>query len=40
VIDLQHQYPNDDEDFAGLYGYNLTFNKCGFLGASNKYFVL
>jgi len=40
VIDTQGEYPADDAEFAGLYGYNLTYTHAGFLNDSNRYYLI
>lgn len=39
VIDYMQEYPDDKSDFCGLYGYNMTYTNCNFLGQSNKYYL-
>lgn len=33
------EYPSDEEEFAGLYGYNMTYLQSGFLKGSNRFYV-
>lgn len=40
VIDRQPDYPTDAQDFAGLYGYQLTYTHSGFLHTSSRFYVL
>jgi len=40
VIDQSLEYPEDDSEFSGLYGYQVAFATCGFIGSSNRYFLL
>ena len=40
VIDYVHAYPTDQDDFAGLFGYQMTFPQCGFIGHSNRYYLI
>jgi hypothetical protein len=39
VIDKHPSYPTDDQDFAGIYGYNQTFCSMQFLGTQSRYAV-
>lgn len=39
ALDYCSQYPKDDEHFCGLYGYNMTYTPCRFLGNSNKFYL-
>jgi dipeptidyl aminopeptidase/acylaminoacyl peptidase len=36
---VQKDYPSNDQEFGGLYGYQGTFSEGGFLGDSNKFYV-
>jgi hypothetical protein len=40
VLDYFPEYPKDDELYCGLYGYNMTFTPCKFLGNSNRYYLI
>lgn len=33
------EYPSDDQEFAGLYGYNDTYSQAQFLHDSSKFFI-
>ena len=39
VLDYMSEYPSDDGVFAGLYGYNMTYTPCNFLGKQNRYYL-
>mmetsp|Transcript_10941 Transcript_10941/g.14770 ORF Transcript_10941/g.14770 Transcript_10941/m.14770 type:complete len:126 (+) Transcript_10941:860-1237(+) len=39
VIDRVAAYPTDDQEFAGMYGYNDTYSSAQFLDDSNRYFI-
>ena len=39
LIDRIAEYPSDDQEFAGLYGYNDTYTQAQFLADSNKFFM-
>ena len=39
AIPAHKEYPNKDQEFAGLYGHNLNFVHYGFFHSSNKYAV-
>jgi hypothetical protein len=40
VLDYQLEYPDESNEFAGLYGYNLTFSNCNFIAGSNRFFLI
>ena len=40
VLDYVKDYPEDQAEFCGLYGYNLTYTPCKFLGNSNRYYLV
>jgi hypothetical protein len=40
IIDRMPDYPSDDQEFAGLFGYQMTYTHCGFLDTSSKFFVI
>lgn len=40
AIDQSLEYPKDDAEFSGLYGYQVAFATCGFISSSNRYFLL
>jgi hypothetical protein len=40
VIEEMKEYPDDEGTFCGLYGYNLTYTPCNFLGGSNRYYLV
>ena len=40
AIDYHKEYPKDDEEFCGLYGYNMTYTNCNFIGKSNKFYLV
>ena len=40
VIEEIKEYPDDESNFCGLYGYNLIFTPCNFLGGSNRYYLV
>lgn len=31
---------NEDMQFAGLYGYNMSFINCGFVGESDRFYLI
>ena len=33
-------YPSDSEHFCGLYGYQMTYTPCNFLGGSNRFYLV
>ena len=39
VIDKIRDYPSDDQEFAGLYGFGNTFTKARFIEDSSKFFL-
>ena len=39
VIEIFKDYPKDEDEFAGLYGYNASLTALNFLGSSNRYVV-
>ena len=40
LIERVSDYPHDNQEFAGLYGYNDTFTFAQFLNDSNKFFII
>lgn len=40
VLDYVQEYPEDTKIYSGLYGYNLTYTPCKFLGDSNRFYVI
>mmetsp|Transcript_33620 Transcript_33620/g.51820 ORF Transcript_33620/g.51820 Transcript_33620/m.51820 type:complete len:279 (+) Transcript_33620:947-1783(+) len=38
AIDYAPDYPKDDAQFAGLFGYNMTYTSAKFVGSSNRFF--
>ena len=39
VLDYQFEYPEDGEEYSGLYGYHMTYASSDFLGNSNRYYL-
>ena len=39
VLNRIKEYPAEDAEFCGLYGYNNTFMQAGFLGDSKRFYV-
>lgn len=40
AIDLFKGYPGEEDTFAGIFGYNMTFTQNTFLTGSSRYFLL
>lgn len=40
VIDYFEEYPTDQDEHCGLYGYNLTYSDCKFIGNSNRFYLV
>ena len=40
VLDYKEEYPTDDGHYAGLFGYQMTYVNCGFIGTSNRYYLI
>jgi hypothetical protein len=40
VIDRVSDYPKESDEFAGLYGYQMTYSQSGFLHDSDRFFVI
>jgi hypothetical protein len=40
VVDHYGAYPEDKEEFAGLFGYNITYLNCRFIKDSNNYLFI
>ena len=40
ALDYVDKYPDDSVSYAGLYGYNLTYTSCKFLGESNRFYII
>jgi hypothetical protein len=39
AIDHHTEYPGDTDEFAGLYGYNITYLNCRFLKGSQVFYL-
>ena len=39
LIDRVAEYPSDEQEFCGLYGYNDTYAQAQYLADSNKFFL-
>lgn len=39
AIDYRAEYPSDQEEFCGLFGYQMTYTHANFLGKNNNFFV-
>jgi hypothetical protein len=40
ILPRMKEYPADDSEYCGLFGYNVTYTASRFLGDSAKFFVL
>jgi hypothetical protein len=40
ILDVQKEIPQESDEFGGLYGYQNTYTNCGFLGDSNRFYVI
>mgnify|MGYP006115151607 CR=1 FL=1 len=40
VLDYVNEYPEDTATYSGLYGYNMTYTPCKFLGDSNRFYLI
>jgi hypothetical protein len=38
-LDYIDKYPDEKDEFCGLYGYNQTWAECKYLGTSNRYLL-
>jgi len=40
ILDTVKDYPTDDQEYGGLYGYQHTYNQSGFLAESSRFYVI